>query len=56
MACLKWKTNRDLLHSTGSSGQCYMATWMGEEFREEWIHVYVWLNLFAVHLKMSKAC
>ena len=37
----------------GSSAQCYVAAWMGGEFREEWIHVYVWLNPFAVHLKLS---
>ena len=37
----------------GSSAQCYVVAWMGGEFREEWIHVYVWLNPFAVHLKLS---
>ena len=26
---LKWITNKDLLHSTGNSVQCYVATWMG---------------------------
>ena len=26
---------------------------MGEEFGGEWIHVYVWLSPFAVHLKLS---
>ena len=25
-----------------NSAQCYMATWMGEEFGREWIHVYPW--------------
>ena len=25
----------------------------GEEFGREWIHVYVWLNPFTVHLKLS---
>ena len=25
----------------------------GGEFGGEWIHVYVWLSLFAVHLKLS---
>ena len=33
-----------LLHSTWNSAQCYVAGWMGEEFGEEWIHVYVWLG------------
>ena len=26
---LKWITNKDLLYSTGSSAQCYVAAWMG---------------------------
>ena len=38
---LKWITSKDLLYSTGNSAQCYVAAWMGGEFREEWIHVYV---------------
>ena len=42
-------TNKDLLSSTGNSAQCYVAAWMGGEFGGEWIHVYVWLSLFAVH-------
>ena len=29
---------------------CYVAAWMGGESGGEWIHVYVWLNPFAVHL------
>ena len=31
-----------------------MAAWMGGEFGAEWIHVYVWLNPSAVHLKLSQ--
>ena len=34
-----------------NSAQCYVAAWMGGEFGEEWIHVHVWLSLFAVYLK-----
>ena len=49
---LKWITNKDLLYSTGTSAQCYVAVWMGGEFGGEWIHVYVWLSHFAVHLKL----
>ena len=40
---LKWITNKDL--------QCYVAAWMGGEFGGEWIHVYVCMSPFAVHLK-----
>ena len=36
-----WRTNKDLLSSTGNSAQCHVAAWMGGEFGEEWIHVYV---------------
>ena len=53
---LKWVNNRDLLYSTWNSAQCYVASWMGEEFGGEWIHVYVWLSPFAVHLKLSQRC
>ena len=51
---LKWVTDKDLLYSTGNSAQCYVAAWMGGEFRGEWIQVYVWLSPFAVHLKLSQ--
>ena len=50
---LKWISNWDLLYSTENSSSCYVATWMGGEFGGEWIHVDVWLNPFAVHLKLS---
>ena len=49
---LKWTTSKVILYRTGSSAQCYMAAWMGGEFRGKWIHVYVWLNPFAIHLKL----
>ena len=42
--------------STGNSAQRYVAAWMGAEFGGEWIHVYVWLNPFSVHLKLSQHC
>ena len=29
---------------------------MGGEFKGEWIHVYVWLSPFTVHLKLSQYC
>ena len=34
--------------------QSYVAAWMGGEFRGEWIHIYVRLSPFAVHLKLSQ--
>ena len=52
LLCLKWITNKDLLYSTGNSAQCYVADWMGGEFGEERIHVYVWVSPFAAHLKL----
>jgi len=45
---LKWITNKDLLYNAWN--------WMGREFRGEWIHVYVWLSPFALHLKRSQHC
>ena len=49
---LKCITSKDLLYSTRNSAQCCVAAWMGREFGGEWIHVYVWLSPFAVHLKL----
>ena len=34
--------------------QGYMAAWIRGEVGQEWIHVYVWLSPFAVHLKLSQ--
>ena len=53
---LKWITNKDLPYSTGNSGQCYVAAWMGGELRGDWIHVYIWLSHFAVYLKLPQHC
>ena len=53
---LTWRTSKDLLDSTGDSAQCHVAAWMGGEFWGEWIHVYLWLSPFAVHLRLSQHC
>ena len=53
---LKWITNKDLLYSTGNSAQCYVAAWMGGNFKEKWIHVYIWLSHSAVHPKLLQYC
>ena len=44
------------LYSTGNSTQYHVAAWMGGAFGGEWIHVYVWLKLFTVHLKLQQHC
>ena len=31
---LKWMTNKVVLYDTGYSAPCYVARWMGGEFRE----------------------
>ena len=51
---LEWITNKDLLYSTGNSAQCYGLAWMGGEFGREWIHAYVCLNTFLIHLKLPQ--
>ena len=56
LSYLKGITNKDLLYNTGNSAECYVAAWMGGEFGGEWIHAYVWLSPFAVHLKQSQHC
>ena len=52
---LKQITNEVVMYSTGTV-QCYVTAQMGEEFRGEWIHVYVWLSPFAVSLKLLQHC
>ena len=46
--------NKVLLYSTGNSIQCCVAAWTGAESGREWIHGYVWLSPFTVHLKLSQ--
>ena len=29
---------------------------MGEEFGEEWLHVYVWLDSYTIYLKIPQYC
>ena len=53
---LKWITNKDLLCSIWNSAKCYVAAWMAGASEGEWIHVYVWLSPFAVHLELSQHC
>ena len=50
---LQWISNKNLLDSTRNSAQCYVADWIGEGFRGEWIPIYVSLSPFIVHLKHS---
>ena len=52
----KWIANKGLLYRTGKAAQCYVAAWMEGEFGGEWIHVYVWMSPFTVHLKLSAIC
>ena len=53
---LTWMTNKGLLYGTENSAQHYMTAWMGGEAKGEWVHAYVWLRPFAVHLKLSQPC
>ena len=51
---LTWRTSKALLDSAGTSAQCHIAAWIGGEFGGEWMHVYVWMSPFIVHLKLSQ--
>ena len=53
---LKWISNKVLLYGTWNSAKCYVTAWMGGGFGGKWIHAYVWLSLFPVHLKLSQLC
>ena len=50
------KRINNTLSRIGNSAQYYVAACMGGEFGGEWIHVYVRLSPFAVHLKLSQHC
>lgn len=56
LLCLKQRTTKVLPCSTGGSVQCCVGAWMAGKFGGEWIHVYVWLSLLAVHLKLLQHC
>ena len=69
LLCLKWITNKDLLHSTWNSSQCYMPVWMGGGLGENgWCVcvslcwgfggecVCVCVCPFAVHLTLQRVC
>ena len=45
-------TDKNLLHSTWNSAQCYGRWGLGGE----WIHVYVWLSSLTIHLKLLQHC
>ena len=53
---LKSITRKDLLYSTWNFAQCYVAARMRGAFGGEWLHVYVWLSPFAIHLKLLQHC
>ena len=53
---LEWVTNKDLLCSRRSSSQCSVAAQMRGEFGGEWRYIYIWLDDFIVHLKLSQHC
>ena len=47
-------TSKDLLFSAGT--QYSVMTYMGKESLKEWIHVYVKVNYFGGHLKLTQHC
>ena len=53
---LKRINDKALLYSTGNSAHCCVAAWIVRQFGGESIHVYVWLSLFTVRLKLSQYC
>ena len=56
LAASTWTRSRresDILSlSIDAKDNCHIA-WMEVEFRGEWIHIYVWLSLFAVRLTIT---
>ena len=50
---VKWIITRDVLCSTGNYAQYSVITCIGKESEREWMYEYVWLNHFAVHVKLA---
>ena len=42
-----------MYHCNSSRTLLRVAAWLGGEFEGEWIHVYVYLTPFLVHLKLT---
>ena len=43
-------------HATRNSVRCYVSAWVGGGLGREWVHVYVRLSPFTVHLKLPQGC
>ena len=53
---LKWITNKDLLYVQGTLLNVMWQSGRKGSFGGKWIHAYVRLNIFIVHLKLSQHC
>ena len=49
-----WTTEEVPLHDFSWLTQCYVPPWMGGVFGGEWVHEYVWVSPFPVHLKLPQ--
>ena len=56
LLCVKQMTSKDLPYSTGNSTQYSIMTYMGKEWKKEWIYVNVWLTHFALQQKLTQHC
>ena len=52
LLCLEQITKKDLLYSTGNSTQYFAVTYKEKE-SEKKMYMYVQLNHFAIHLKLT---
>ena len=46
-------TSKDMPHSTGDSARYSVGTYMQKDSKKEWIYRYIFLNHFAIHLKLT---
>ena len=51
---LKWTTTKEFLQYRKLCSMLYGSLAGRGEFGGEWIHVYMWLSPFGVHLKLSQ--
>ena len=54
MYYIKEITNKDLLYSTGNYMQYLVTSYKGKKSEKEYVCIYVQLNYFAIHLKLTQ--
>ena len=51
---IKLITNQDLVYSTGNYIQYLVITYNGKESENDYIYIHIYVNHFAVHMKLTQ--